>query len=159
GPANQEVPGVRVFIDERLACERSPCRVDTLSEGPHFLRAEAAGYVPTAKQAVNIVAGRETIHNVSLAAKDSPARLQISARGKDLRVLLDGKDLGPPPVDIDKIAPGEYLVRVDGPEYEPVEERVVLHAGEVRTVGPLMPQRSRATLFLEAGSNAHGATV
>lgn len=159
GPANQEVPGVRVFIDERLVCERSPCRVNTLSEGPHFVRAEAAGYVPTAKQAVNITSGYETVHNVSLAAKDSPARLRISARGEDLRVFLDGKDLGPPPVDIDEIAPGEYLIRVEGPEYEPIEERVILHAEEVRTVGPLMPQRLHATLFLEAGANAHGATV
>ncbi|HEY3594662.1 MAG TPA: PEGA domain-containing protein, partial [Polyangiaceae bacterium] len=61
GPGNKPVDTVEVYVDGAKKCEASPCRVVDLAVGTHLVKVTAAGYQPTADQAVKISNGDEAV--------------------------------------------------------------------------------------------------
>lgn len=160
GSNNAAVSGVKIFVNGEQKCAQSPCQVTGLRPGPYTVRAEAPGFVTSADQAVKVDSGNSAIANIQLKSDAAEAQLTVSAVGNGLRVLVDGKDRGTPPVELNGLSPGPHTVRVEGPGFEAVEQSVsVTEGGAPVSVGPLSPKLLKGSLRLELGTNAEGAQV
>jgi serine/threonine-protein kinase len=63
GPNNELIPQVQILADEASRCTSSPCKLDALASGTHFVRVNAPGYEPTAPRAVTVSSdGEATVH-------------------------------------------------------------------------------------------------
>jgi hypothetical protein len=69
GPGGKAVDGVRILADGTVVCESSPCRMDSLKAGTHFITAEADGYQSTAARAISVAAGEESALHIDLSPK------------------------------------------------------------------------------------------
>lgn len=160
GPNNAAVSGVKIFVNGEQKCAQSPCQVTGLSPGPYTVRAEAPGFLASADQAVKVDSGSSAIANIQLRADGAEAQLTVSAVGNGLRVLVDGKDRGTAPLELNGLGPGSHTIRVEGPGFEAVEQSVtVTEGGAPVKVGPLEPKLLTGSLRLELGTNAEGAQV
>lgn len=153
------MPKLRVFVDGQERCTYSPCRVEQLAAGAHTIRAEAPDYVASKEQSLGLRSGTDTIHNLVLVEARKMASLEITAQGSGVRVLVDGKDLGAPPIRLTEITPGEHIVRIEGERFEPLDQTISLDPNEMRVLGPLKPKVKTGSLTIEAGTGADGATV
>ncbi len=79
GVAGQPVKGVSVFVDGKRRCESSPCRVDDLGIGSHFVRVTAPGYISTAAQAVAVHSGQDAVMRLDLSPL-KPAKADATAK-------------------------------------------------------------------------------
>lgn len=80
GPGGKAVDGVKVFADGAVKCSTSPCRIEGLTAGAHFIHAEAPGYEATAARAVSVERGNEAVLNIDLAPKASaPSAAEASS--------------------------------------------------------------------------------
>jgi PEGA domain len=61
------VQGAQVYVDGALRCDSSPCRVDNLTPGSHFVKVAAPGYVATAAEAVSIRSGENSAMRLEIA--------------------------------------------------------------------------------------------
>lgn len=160
GPGNKPVDGVEIYVDGNLAgCKGSPCRVSELKPGTHLVRVSAAGYPPTADIGVKVPPGEETVQNVELARPTQGTGVKVSAEGRGLKLLIDGKEIGPLPQEIRDMTPGEHRIRVEGGErYEPFEKTITVEPDQVESLEPkLKVKKGLATIKL--GENAEGAHV
>lgn len=159
GQNNAAVSGVKIFVNGEQKCAQSPCQVTGLKPGPYTVRAEAPGFVTSADQAVKVESGTSAIANIQLKSDSAQAQLTVSAVGSGLRVLVDGKDHGTAPLELNGLSPGPHTVRVEGPGFEAVEQSVTITETAPVTVGPLNPKLLTGSLRLELGNNAEGAQV
>lgn len=159
GAENETIPQLSIYVDETLRCVTSPCRVDGLPVGSHVLRAEAPGYLSSQPRELELRAGTDTVHNLMLTPVRKTAKLSVRSDAPGVRVLVDGKDLGPPPVEVSDLDPGEHVVRIEGERFFPLDQTVVLEADDARTVGPLQPRVRLGSLTMRPGSGAEGATI
>jgi len=67
GPGNVPVDSLKLYVDGKLVCEGSPCRVGDLARGTHFVRVAAQGYQRTADRAIVVVSGEESVLNFALS--------------------------------------------------------------------------------------------
>jgi len=153
------VPKLEVVVDGQTRCTYSPCRVEGLGRGPHAVHASAPGYVNSERQALEVHSGTDTIHNLTLAETPKEASLEVSAEGSGITIFVDGKPQGPSPVTLAELTPGEHTIRIEGERFEPLDETVVLHAGESRKIGPLRPKVRLGSLTVEPGTDSDGANV
>jgi hypothetical protein len=72
GPGNVPVDSLKLYVDGKLVCESSPCRIDELPRGTHFVRVVAEGYQRTADRAIAVVSGEESVLNVALSREELP---------------------------------------------------------------------------------------
>ncbi|HEX7669401.1 MAG TPA: carboxypeptidase regulatory-like domain-containing protein, partial [Polyangiaceae bacterium] len=157
------VRGISIRVDGVERCTASPCRLSGLPTGAHLIRAAGAGFPASAERAVSVESGEPAAEHVTLTGARHPERsgLGVSAVGDGLHVLVDGRDLGAPPVSLRDVEPGAHTVRVVGAAglYEPYEETVKLDSGEVRSLGPIRLHVLKGRLKLSAGDGAEGATI
>jgi hypothetical protein len=162
GPNGAAVPGVSVRVDGTERCNTAPCIIKDLKPGMHLVSAAASGLQPSAERAVVLESGEQVAHHVILSGEErSTAGLSVAAIGTGLHVMVDGRDVGAPPVTLNDVTPGEHTVRILGPEryYQPYEEVVKLERGEVRSLGPVRLRVLRGRLELRAGAGSEGAAV
>ena len=159
GADNAAVSDVSVFVDGTERCSQTPCKLEGLKAGSYTVRAEAAGHVSSAEQAVKVDSGSSTAHHIQLKPTKARPQLVVNATGAGLRVLIDGQDRGAPPAELSDLSPGEHTLRVEGPGYEAVEQTVVVEQGVAQVVGPLNPKLVKGSLRLALGDNAQGASV
>lgn len=160
GPGNKPVDGVEIYVDgAKASCAGSPCRIPDLKPGTHLVRVSAAGYPPTADIGVKIPAGEETVQNVELARPSQGTGIKVSSEGRGLKLIVDGKEIGPLPQEIRDLTPGEHKIRIEGGDrYEPFEKTVNIGPEQMETIEPkLKVKKGLATIKL--GSNAEGAQV
>jgi hypothetical protein len=160
GPGNKPVDGVEIYVDGvKAACAGSPCRVSELKPGTHLVRVAAAGYPPTADIGVKLPPGEETVQNVELATPSSGTGIKVSAEGRGLKLIIDGKEIGPLPQEDRTMRPGLHKIRIEGGErYEAFEKEVTIEPEQMLTLEPkLKVKKGLATIKL--GSNAEGARV
>jgi serine/threonine-protein kinase len=159
GPGGRTIENIEIFVDGQKRCDVSPCRVESLEEGPHLVRASANGYETTADQAVAVEAARTATLNVSLT-KSSETGLRVSARGVGLKLWVDGKEAGPLPQSVTDLSPGQHTIRVGGnPRYEDLEQQVLVDSDSMKSIGPLELKVLKGLATLEPGVGADGATV
>jgi hypothetical protein len=160
GPGNKPVDGVEIYVDGvKASCAGSPCRVSELKPGTHLVRVAAAGYPSTADIGIKVPPGEETVQNVELATPSSGTGIKVSAEGRGLKLIIDGKEIGPLPQEDRSMRPGTHKVRIEGGErYEPFEKDVTIEPEQMITLEPkLKVKKGLATIKL--GSNAEGARV
>lgn len=158
-PDGAAVPELEVLVDDQLRCRSSPCRIDGLEAGSHSVRATAPDHVPSEAQHLELRPGTDTIANLVLRAVPKTAALRVDAEGEDVVILVDGKHLGPPPVSLSDMQPGEHIVRVEGPAFLPLDHTVNLLPDEQASVGPLRPKVRRGRLALRLGAAADDAVI
>jgi len=84
GPNNEPIPHVQILADEASRCTSSPCKLDALAAGTHFVRVNAVGYQPTAPRAVTVSSDGEATVHVQLskvAANETKQAAQPTAEG------------------------------------------------------------------------------
>ncbi len=69
GPGGVPLSGVRVYVDQQLRCEASPCVMPELDAASHLVEVEAEGFSRTAAQAVVVKEDEDTALNVPLTAR------------------------------------------------------------------------------------------
>jgi hypothetical protein len=142
-----------------MRCNASPCKLDGVSAGAHLVRARAVGYESTAAQALSVVAGQHTTHNISLV-KAAETGFRVSALGSGLRLFIDGREVGPLPQTVTDLEPGQYTIKVGGnPRYADHEQTVTVAADSVQEVGPLKLEVLKGLATFKAGPGAEGAKV
>lgn len=159
GPGNKPVDTVEVYVDGVKKCDSSPCRVLDLATGTHLVKVTAAGYQPTADQAVKITSGDEAVQNIVLTRASEGTGIRVAAEGRGIKLSVDGKEIGPLPQELKDLTPGDHLVHLDGGErYESFEKHINVEADQMQTVEPkLRVKKGLATIKL--GDNADGARV
>jgi hypothetical protein len=163
GADGAPIRGVSIRVDGVERCTASPCRLNGLATGAHLISASGTGFPASAERAVSVESGEPAAEHVTLTGARHTERsgLGVSAVGDGLHVLVDGRDLGAPPVSLRDVEPGAHTVRVVGAAglYEPYEESVKLDSGEVRSLGPIRLHLLKGRLRLSAGDGAEGATI
>jgi PEGA domain-containing protein len=159
GPGNKPIDTVEVYVDGAKKCEASPCRVVDLAAGTHLVKVTAAGYQPTADQAVKISNGDEAVQNIALTRASDGTGIRVTAEGRGIKLSVDGKEVGPLPQELKDLSPGDHLVHLDGGErYESFEKHITVEADQMQTMEPkLRVKKGLATIKL--GDNAEGAKV
>ena len=159
GPGNKPVDTVEVYVDGAKKCEASPCRVVDLAVGTHLVKVTAAGYQPTADQAVKISSSDEAVQNIALTRASDGTGIRVTAEGRGIKLSVDGKEVGPLPQELKDLSPGDHLVHLDGGErYESFEKHVTVETDQMQTIEPkLRVKKGLATIKL--GDNADGAKV
>jgi serine/threonine-protein kinase len=161
GPGNKPVDALQIYVDDQKRCEQSPCKVADLPKGSHFIRVTAAGYQPTAAQAVKIVPGEETPFNVPLTHASEGTGIRVSAEGTGLKLLVDGKEIGPLPQELKDMTPGEHKVVVTGIDpkrYDKWEKTVTVESDKMVEVEPKV-KVLEGLVTITAGDNADDAKV
>jgi hypothetical protein len=157
-----EVKGLSVRVDGVERCASSPCEVKDLASGTHLVSAAAPGFAPGVERALVLEAGEHAAHHVTLVTEQrAHSELSVSAIGSNLRVVIDGQDLGAPPVTIHDVAPGTHSVRVLGNSgyYEAYDQSVNVEPGELRSLGPIRLRVLKGRLELTDGADSEGAYV
>src|SRR5262249_37260595 len=88
--------------------------------------------VESGKEKVVVIPLRSTVAQATTA-------LRVLGGGQPgLKVIVDGADKGPPPLDVKTISPGAHRIRFEGgPRFEPLEQCVDSAAGKVKELGPI----------------------
>lgn len=159
GPGSQALPHLRVYVDAQLRCSFSPCRVTGLSKGSHEVRAEAPNHTAPAASTLTLEPGTDRSLTIQLTPVVVKASLNVSAKGSDLVLWFDGKELGTPPQLLNDIEPGDHVLGIRGPRFVDWEEKISLAPGQQLTLGPLKPRVKLGQLSLRAGAEAQGASV
>lgn len=157
-----EVKGLSVRVDGVERCTSSPCELKELASGTHLVSAAAPGYAPGVERALVLESGEHAAHHVTLVTEQrAHSELSVSAIGSNLRVVIDGQDLGAPPVTIHDVAPGTHSVRVlgDSGYYEVYDQSVNVEPGELRSLGPIRLRVLKGRLELTDGPDSEGASV
>src|SRR6478609_788338 len=159
GPGNKSIDTVEVYVDGAKKCEASPCRVIDLAAGTHLVKVTAAGYQPTADQAVKISSGDEAVQNIAHTRASEGTGIRVAVEGRGIKLSVDGKELGPLPQELKDLSPGDHLVHLDGGErYESFEKHIMVEADQMQNLEPkLRVKKGLATIKL--GDNAEGAKV
>jgi serine/threonine-protein kinase len=158
GPGNKAIDSVQILVNDSKKCDTSPCRVSNLESGTHMVKIVAAGYQQTAAQAVKVQGGEDAVLNVTLAAA-SGTGVRVTADGPGLRLIVDGKDVGPLPQDLKDLSPGDHKFRIEGGDrYEPWEKTVTVEADKMVTLEPKL-KVLKGIATIKAGQNADGARV
>ncbi|HEX2735047.1 MAG TPA: PEGA domain-containing protein [Polyangiaceae bacterium] len=152
------VDDVKVFVDDELACNSSPCSV-RVSNGSHVVRAEAAGYAIAAPQAVLVDPNTPTLHKVQFGATTKTG-LEVRSKAAGLILYLDGKQIGELPKRVTGLSSGEHTVLVTGGEgYYAEERKIDLKPDEILVIDELALKPRTASLHIPASEQLSGATV
>ncbi len=95
GAHGQPLEGLAVFVDGHRRCESSPCRVEALEAGAHFVKVTAPGYAPTATEAIAVQGGHDTALELRLspsvqAKADATPAKQAATPGDNAKPDDDG---------------------------------------------------------------------
>jgi TonB family protein len=123
-----EPPGATVRLDGELLCQASPCS-KRVAAGRHEVTFEKERY---AASRVAVVAARGSVVRGSLAPKFGWLDIETDVPG--VSVILDGVDAGKTPLASREAGPGLVEVAVSDRCFMRTGERVLLGAGERRTV-------------------------
>ena len=158
GPGNKELSAVEVVLDNKLRCKTSPCEIQSLKAGTHYVEVRAAGYQATAKSAVAILSGQTAVHNVQLIRAGTG--IKVFGEGTGLTLLVDGKEFGPLPQELREMEPGEHVVQVNGgSRYEVFQQRIVVDPDRMTPIGPIRLKVSKGLATIRAGEGAEDAEV
>lgn len=158
GTGGQPLDAVEVLVDGQSRCKASPCKLEEVPAGTHMVRARADGYQETADTAVVVTGGEDAVHNIKLV-KASGTGVRVSAEGPGLVLFVDGREVGPLPQELKDMTPGEHKLRVEGEQFEPHSENVVIVANEMKAIGPLRLKVVKGLAHIRGGSGADGANI
>jgi hypothetical protein len=135
-------PEAAVLVDGR-AVTLDVEGIVKLAAGSHVVEASAPDHVAD-KRTLTVVAGTPQTVTLALAAVPRTGRARVQAAQVGARVAIDGKDVGPAPVETELLA-GGHTVEVTAPGFAPDRIELVVAVGQARTVTvTLEPPRAPA---------------
>ena len=122
-----EPPGAIVEVDDDLVCETPCSRV--IAKGARRIEIKKMRYETWARML-------DVNENLDVVAMLELNRgwLSVSSVPNGFEVSVNGEPAGSTPVQHLEMVPGDYVVRVSGPQYREYEERCTVRRGERRTV-------------------------
>ncbi len=161
GQEGVAVDGVKVYLDEKLICEDSPCQVGEIEAVGHVVTAEAEGYTKTAALAVLVKPDDTTIHNVDLVKAKTNTGISVpKTPGEDIELAVDGKEFGKLPQRLDDLEPGKHSLTFTGGErYDTLQRTVELEKGNILALEPVKLPVLKGIAKFTAGQQVDGATV
>ncbi|HNR13770.1 MAG TPA: FISUMP domain-containing protein [Thermodesulfobacteriota bacterium] len=132
-------PGMEIYLNGVTQNVQTPHTYDRLWPGTYQVRAKSAEY-ETNTETIELLRGDQK--SIQLTSTANFAELTIRTH-ENAKVTLDGREIEQ--LQSVRLAPSVVVVRAELPKAEPVEERVVLHKGEKRTV-ELYPQVPTGTI-------------
>jgi PEGA domain len=125
-----DVAGAEVYVDGQRHADLTPTLIPGLVEGTHMIEVRKDPALPW-KQPVTVVADQTVKVKAELAATMKPpgGTVRVISNAVGARVFLDGFDMGPAPLDLKDVQPGEHVVEVKAEGYLPREDRVTVNAG------------------------------
>lgn len=156
-----DVADAEVYLDGNKHDDSTPTVIRKVLVGPHVIEVRKAPAMPW-KQTINVTEGTPVKVRAELKATigGPSGTVRVLSNVEKARVFLDGKDLGPAPLDVKDIKPGEHLIEVRAPGYLAGEKRVTVGAGDAQVLKfDLQPEASAATGLLKVVSRVPEATV
>jgi serine/threonine protein kinase len=146
---------LEVLVDGKTACESAPCIVRDISAGVHEVKVSATGFDAPAPRAITIESRKDTSSDFTLSAARTSGGTGVKVSGNPLqsgvRLLVDGKEIGPLPQELHDLAPGSHTVKVVGSErYQPIEKTIDVKQDELTDLGTvaLKVLKGKATIQL-----------
>jgi hypothetical protein len=103
-----------------------------LPAGSHNVEASAPDFKPS-KSEIVVVAGTPQTVSLALVPIVRTGRVKIATAQIGARVSVDGRDVGPGPVEVELLA-GGHQVEVTAPGFAPNRTELVIAAGQIREV-------------------------
>ncbi len=130
-----DVQDAEVYVDGQKWKDTTPTLVDGVTAGPHVVEVRKEPSMPW-KQTVTVIAGKTVKVSAALrASAGGPGgSVRVLADAKGAEVFVDGTKVGPPPVDIKDIKPGEHIIEVRAPGYMEKKKRVSVSAGSAEVL-------------------------
>lgn len=136
--------GATVSVDGRVVGKTPLPSAVRVAAGPHRVRVQKDGFGPF-ESAPSVSAKGTTAVAVTLDADVKKSRLVVKEKnGEQVRVVLDGVDVGPAPYSAD-VAAGEHEVSLKSATLKSPAEKITIAKGESRDV-VLTASSSMATL-------------
>lgn len=121
-----DVKDAEVYINGNKHPDTTPTIVSNLVAGVYMVEVKKGPGVW--KQSVTVEADKQVKVRAELAAQGyGIVRVLSDAPGS--RVYIDGAEMGPAPVDIKDVKPGEHIIQVKAPNFQPAEKRITVIAG------------------------------
>lgn len=156
-----DVASADVYVDGKLHTDKTPTLINGLIEGPHVIEVRKEPAMPW-KQTIQVIDGQTVKVSAKLQAtmKKPGGAIRVLSNVDGAVVLLDGTELGPAPIDIKDVEPGEHVVEVKAPGHVTREDRVVVSAGSASILKlDLQPVTSTQNGILKVVSPVPECTV
>lgn len=159
GPGGKAVNHVTVKVDGESRCTESPCLVGELEPKIHMIQVSAPGYAEMAPRAIKVEAGEESAVNIELVSPSAGTGISVPSTASGVKLVIDGKEIGPLPVDVTDLSPGSHTVELTGsPYFAPFKKTVNVGADEIVKLEPAL-ELQKGQLRVELGSHADGAEI
>ncbi len=147
------VKGLEVTVDDKQVCSSSPCIVPNVSPGVHSVKVSAGGYEPLAPLAVTIESRKDLTKDFTLTPSKAVTGtgFKVSGNQPGVKLVVDGKDVGPLPQELRDLEPGEHKLKfVGGDRYAALEKTVSVAKDEIVDIGSvsLKVLKGKATIQL-----------
>jgi serine/threonine-protein kinase len=154
------VSNLEVTVDGKHACDSAPCIVRDVSSGVHEVKVSAQGFDAPAARAITVEGRKDSSTDFTLnptgaagAAHGGGTGLKVSGNPLQtgVRLVVDGKELGPLPQETHDITPGTHTIKIVGSDrYQPFEKTVDVKQDEVTDLGTvaLKVLKGKATIQL-----------
>lgn len=146
------VSNLEILVDGTKRCESAPCIVREVSAGVHEVKVVAKGYEPPAPRAVTVDSRRDVTSDFQLVPSKTAAGtgFKVAATHPGVKLVVDGKDIGPLPQELRDLEPGEHKLRFVGDRYAPLEKTISVAKDEIVDLGNvnLKVVKGKATIQL-----------
>ncbi len=145
---------VTVYVDGKVTpCATSPCTLDQLTPGAHFVKVAADGF-DSAEQTVNIEARKQAAVDFNLSGgvgTGTGTGFKVGGTQTAAHVSVDERDIGPLPAEVHDLTPGSHKIRISGGDrYETVDKNVTVAKDEFLDLGAVTLKviKGKATITL-----------
>jgi serine/threonine-protein kinase len=133
--------------------------VEKIAPGTHIVSVIANGYKKSADKVITVAKGQELVLPFPLGKKSSDTGIRVAALAPGLRLTLNGEDKGPLPIELGKLEPGEYSLKITGSDrYDVYEEKVRVESDKMLSVEPKL-KVIKGLAHITPGSGADGARI
>ena len=138
-----DVKDAEVFIDGNKHPDTTPTIINNVPAGTHMLEVKKGG--ASWKQSVTVEADKQVKIRAEVAAQGFGV-VRVLSDTPESKVFIDGAEMGKAPVDIKDVKPGEHILQVKAPSFQPMEKRITV-------IGGAAPMVVKFDLAAEAGKD------
>jgi hypothetical protein len=121
-----DVKDAEVFVDGNKHPDTTPTIINNVPVGMHTVEVKKG---PAAwKQTVQVEQNKSVKASAQLAGQGYGV-VRVLSDTPNAKVFIDGIEMGNAPVDIKDVKPGEHILQVKAPNFNPVEKRITVIAG------------------------------
>jgi len=127
-------PDAEIYIDGNKHPDNAPAVISNVIEGIHVLEVRKPG-AALWKQTIDVRPGQQTKVRAELGAPlVGVGVVRVLSDAQGARAEIDAIDMGPVPVDIKDVRPGDHVVQVKAPGFQTSERHVTVTAGGSQVV-------------------------